>query len=145
MSSPGVPSDGVQGGLLQDGLAIVGMVLAFIILLLVLRYGCNIAIDLCILCDPNEARRTSIEFRDRYCPCLKRRQVGPDLEEGTSPSETTNSSAAEAAALALRRGDGTSNRRQPTQEVDALLMTLSSQERDNVLNVLLKAKKVRQP
>lgn len=131
----------MEGGLLQNGLAIVGIVLAFIILLLVLRYGCNIAIDLCILCDPNEARRTSIEFRDRYFPCLKRRQVVPDIDEGTSPSDTTNDSSAEVAASALRRGDDTRNRRQRTQGVDALLMTLSGQERDDVLNVLLKGKK----
>jgi hypothetical protein len=144
MSSPGVSSGSMEGGLLQNGLAIVGVVLAFIILLLVLRYGCNIAIDLCILCDPNEARRTSIEFRDRYFPCLKRRQVRPDIDDGTSPSDTANDSSAELAASALRRGDDTRNRRQRTQGVDALLMTLSGQERDDVLNVLLKGKKVRE-
>ena len=139
MSSAGVsPGSMDGGGLLQNGLAIVGIILAFFILLLVLRYGCNIAIDLCILCDPNEARRTSIEFWDRYFPCFKRRQVVPDVEE-TSPS--TNTSSTEAAASALRGGHGAT--RQSMLEVDALLMTLSDQERHDVLNVLLKGKKVR--
>jgi hypothetical protein len=141
MSSAGVAPGSMEGGLLQNALAIVGIILAFFILLLVLRYGCNIAIDLCILCDPNEARRTSIEFRDRYFPCLKRRQVVPDVEE-TSPSANTSSAEA-ALASALRGGDGASRRQPVTLEVDALLKTLSGQERQDVLNVLLKGKKVR--
>jgi hypothetical protein len=104
----------------EFALTIVAVVLGFIVVLLFLRFFCNVAIDLCILCDPYEARRTSIEFRDRYFPCFKRRLVVPERRSQTTPQSTRNRTAAHG--------------------VDSLLASLSDNVRQSVLDALLTGK-----
>lgn len=128
-TNSGTGSVGDQGGVVnvQFALTVVAVVLGFIISLLFLRFFCNVAIDLCILCDPYEARRTAIEFRNRYFPCFKRRLVVPERRPQTtsrvgqeSAQSTTNQTA--------------------TYDVDTLLASLPDQLRLRVLDALLTGK-----
>ena len=100
----------------RGALMVIGIVCGFIIVLLILRYCCNIAIDLCIMCDPYEARRTTIEFRDKFFPCFKRRLVVPAVATERESSQTQ------------------------TLDVETLLASLSDQDRQDVLGAVLTGK-----
>jgi hypothetical protein len=63
---------GGQGGGDSDakvGMLIVAIVLLFLFCLVLLRYGCNILIDVCILRDGESLMRTVSELRRWFCPC----------------------------------------------------------------------------
>lgn len=128
-TNSGTGSVGDQGGVVnvQFALTVVAVVLGFIISLLFLRFFCNVAIDLCILCDPYEARRTAIEFRNRYFPCFKRRLVVPERRTQTTSrvgQESTQSTRNQTA----------------TYDVDTLLASLPDELRLGVLDALLTGK-----
>ena len=117
--------DGVVN--VQFALTVVAVVLGFLISLLFLRFFCNVAIDLCILCDPYEARRTAIEFRDRYFPCFKRRLVVPARRSQTIPR-------------AVQESTQSTMNRTARYDVDTLLASLPDHLRQRVLDALLTGK-----
>lgn len=61
----------------KEGLIIVAAVACLLIGLVILRFGCNIAIDVCILRDLAAARRT---IRD-FFPCWRMREHQDDEEQ----------------------------------------------------------------
>ena len=66
-----------EGMGVEEALIVIALVCAFIIVLVILRFWCNLFIDIFILCDPYEARLTLSEWRDWICPCFKGRLVTP--------------------------------------------------------------------
>lgn len=76
-SNTGADDDGLG---FKKALVVVGAVLGFIVFLLFLRFGCNVAIDVCILCDLREARRTLADLRDSIF--FWRRRVAPEHASG---------------------------------------------------------------
>jgi hypothetical protein len=94
MSSPPGPAAGI-GNQTGAALGIVGSILGILLLFLVglflLRYVVNIFIDLCILCDPQEARRTTIDFSDKVCSiCLRCRRISPESNSSSSGVDPDN-------------------------------------------------------
>jgi hypothetical protein len=53
---------------IQKGFTIVGIVMLFLIVLVILRYGCNIFIDVVILRDSVSLMRTLSEIRRKFVP-----------------------------------------------------------------------------
>lgn len=61
--------DGRQGDDAKVGMIIVGIVLLFLFCMVVLRYGCNLLIDIFVLRDGDSLVRTISELRRLLCPC----------------------------------------------------------------------------
>lgn len=110
----------------KTALVVVGAVLGFIVFLLVLRFGCNVAIDLCILCDLREARRTLSDLRDSFCFWRRRGVVAP---------ETTTSG--ELVLVEQQQQQGGEEQSEQAA-VERLLQGLSDTERSIVISTLLK-------
>jgi hypothetical protein len=72
---------------IKQGMAIVGMVLAFLVFLVILRFGCNICIDLAVLRDSDSLLRTLSEIRRCLFPWWHPRTQPQDL---SSLSPTRN-------------------------------------------------------
>mmetsp|Transcript_21025 Transcript_21025/g.34771 ORF Transcript_21025/g.34771 Transcript_21025/m.34771 type:complete len:324 (+) Transcript_21025:3-974(+) len=124
--------DGTFG--FEEALVIVAIILGFLVLLLCMRYGCNITIDLCILCDPYEARRTTRDFRDRLFPCFKRRLVNPEGQ-----IRMTEQGGREVQMMSSRNVDQQEN----VTTIEGLLRRLSSQERQHVIETVFQGKPVK--
>jgi len=101
---------------------VLGLILALAVFLFVLRLCCNLSIDVCLMRDMDAARRTLIEFRDRYFPFFKRRLVLPHHQDSDVEAQEDQSSASEISTL------------------DALLTGLTLQERRQVLDAVLPRK-----
>ena len=71
----------------REGLIIVAAVSALLIGLVILRFGCNVAIDVCILRDLDAAQRTLRDFWNCLCPFC-RIQVIEENEEEEQQGET---------------------------------------------------------
>jgi hypothetical protein len=70
----------------KKGMGIIGMVLAFLIFLVILRFGCNIFIDVAVLRDSDSLGRTVSEIRRCLFPWWHPRTQPQDL---SSLSPTT--------------------------------------------------------
>jgi hypothetical protein len=115
----------------EEALKIVGMVMVLVILLLCLRFGCNIAIDLCVLCNPYEARRTVIDLRDRLFPFFKRRLVNPGDDVEQAEGGDRQQEQQESARTPSRPEEPT---------VESLLRGLSAEERQQVIDTVFQGK-----
>jgi len=100
----------------REALMVIGVVGGFVALLLILRYGCNITIDLCFICDSYEVQRMTMVFRSTFCPCFERRPVVPHVATEREASQTQN------------------------LDAKSLLASLSDKDRRDVLGVVLTGK-----
>lgn len=98
----------------REALIVVTAVCSLLIFFVFLRLICNISLDICILCDVEEARRSVSAWKDFYCPCFRRRLVNPQREEGQVQVEAV-----------------------PTLNLNSLLSGLSQEERCQILGSLL--------
>jgi hypothetical protein len=85
MSSSGESGSGAsapdKGELaVQEALIIGAGIIGLLMFLVILRFGCNIAIDLCILGNPGRAKRSIAELWRQICPCWHRRTQPEDSE-----------------------------------------------------------------
>jgi len=65
----------------REGLIIVAAVSALLIGLLILRFGCNVVIDVCILRDLAAAKRTLRDFWNCMCPFCRMRDTEEEGDE----------------------------------------------------------------
>jgi hypothetical protein len=147
MTSPSDPATGISsttGAALAIMGSILGILLLFLIGLFLLRYLVNICIDLCILCDPQQARQTTMEFRDNMLSiCLRwRRKVSENTTTittttttGDDGNHTTTTTTTDRGNVANRNNDHDENT--PPHPLDARLAELSIVERKVVLKHLI--------
>ena len=64
----------------REAMMIVGTICGFLIVCVILRLCCNIAIDVCVMCDIGAARLTLSSWKDYFVPCFRRRLVNPQIE-----------------------------------------------------------------
>mmetsp|Transcript_23580 Transcript_23580/g.65850 ORF Transcript_23580/g.65850 Transcript_23580/m.65850 type:complete len:268 (-) Transcript_23580:168-971(-) len=66
------PSDGLQSNEydmdIENGFRVVGIVFAFLVVMVLLRFGVNMCIDAAVLRDQDSLMRTIGEFRRKICP-----------------------------------------------------------------------------
>ena len=83
MASNGTPTFPDPNELtVREALVIVGAVVALMVVLVILRFSCNIWIDLCILEDYASARRQVRNCWNRFCLCCPIRERPPDDNNG---------------------------------------------------------------
>lgn len=81
----------------REGLIIVAAISLLLIGLVILRFGCNICIDVCVLRDLVAARNTMRDFWNCLFPCCRIRAVIEEEEE-----QVQNDSAVDVNSLLLR-------------------------------------------
>lgn len=64
----------------REALIIVAAVAMLLIFLVILRFGCNMCIDVCVLRDVAEARSTARDFWNYLCPFCRIREIDQDEE-----------------------------------------------------------------
>mmetsp|Transcript_2743 Transcript_2743/g.3914 ORF Transcript_2743/g.3914 Transcript_2743/m.3914 type:complete len:163 (+) Transcript_2743:97-585(+) len=139
MSNIALPQ--VDGFTFREAFIIIGIVMALIISLLILRFGCNvIVVDLCIMCDLQEAKRECIKFRDHYLPYFT-------TTAAAAAATTTTNTATRPSGRGRRSEQLQEVQRIPNQETEIELMNLDSlmsglllQERWQVMQMLLPEK-----
>lgn len=112
--TPGIPN--LKEMSHREALIIVAAVALLLIFLVILRFGCNICIDVCVLRDLTEARRTATDFWNCLCPFCRIREIEQDEEQMQDASEI---------ALA---------------DVNSLLLRLTSQEKSLLIGSILTSK-----
>lgn len=77
---------------IREAFMIVGIICGFMIVCVFLRLFCNIAIDMCVMCNMEAARLTLSSWKDHFFPCFRRRLVNPhvELSEQRQESATRN-------------------------------------------------------
>lgn len=80
MANPPVQTPDPNQLSFREALLIVLSICALLIIFVFLRFACNIAIDLFILCNLDSVRVTMSQWKDFFCPCFKRRMVNPLFE-----------------------------------------------------------------
>ena len=61
--------DGRDDSDVKKGMILVAIVILFLFCMILLRFGCNLLIDVCILRDGESFMRTVSEVRRWFCPC----------------------------------------------------------------------------
>lgn len=93
MASPnppsGLPFGGSDGDEVKTALIIAALVIGFLIALVVVRFGCDIFIDVCILNEPGRARRSIAELWRKIFPCWHRRTV-PEVDRPSQDQELSS-------------------------------------------------------
>mmetsp|Transcript_3066 Transcript_3066/g.6931 ORF Transcript_3066/g.6931 Transcript_3066/m.6931 type:complete len:364 (-) Transcript_3066:3992-5083(-) len=76
----------------KRGMIIVSIVLLFLFCMIVLRFGLNLLIDLCILRDGESLVRTASEIRRFFCPCWHPRTTSAtgNIEATTTTRSSSN-------------------------------------------------------
>ena len=100
----------------REGLIIVAAVSGVMIGLVILRYLCNIAIDVCILRDMAAARRTIRSCWNCICPCWQLRESDEEGQVNVQANEISN--------------------------VNSLLLRLTTQEKSLLIGSILTSKVV---
>eukprot|EP00544_Gedaniella_sp_CCMP2646_P004939 CAMPEP_0202487020 /NCGR_PEP_ID=MMETSP1361-20130828/5458_1 /ASSEMBLY_ACC=CAM_ASM_000849 /TAXON_ID=210615 /ORGANISM="Staurosira complex sp., Strain CCMP2646" /LENGTH=226 /DNA_ID=CAMNT_0049116317 /DNA_START=116 /DNA_END=796 /DNA_ORIENTATION=- len=103
----------------REGLMIVAAVSLLMIVLVILRFGCNVCIDVCVLRDLTAARNTMRDFWNFVCPCCRLQLQEQDEEEqmrGESEIELS--------------------------DVNSLLLRLTTQEKSLLISSILTSKVV---
>ena len=105
----------------REGLIVVVSVCGLLSLFVFLRLICNVSLDICILCDVEQARRSFSAWNDFWCPCFRRqRMVNPQPEEGQVQQQAQS----QVGAI-------------PPPDLNSLLSGLSKEERVQILGSLL--------
>ena len=65
----------------REGLIIVAAITLLMIGLVILRFGCNVCIDVCVLRDLTAARNTVRDFWNFLCPCCRLQLQEQDEQE----------------------------------------------------------------
>jgi hypothetical protein len=113
---------------IQKVFMVVGFVMLFFIFLLILRYGCNMFIDVVIMRDSASFMRTLSEIRRRFVPWYHpRTQPQQEQEQQATTIQQTSSSA-----------DGESG--QELINMDRILSGLTPQQKKDLLASILTTK-----
>jgi hypothetical protein len=103
----------------REGLMIVAAVSLLMIVLVILRFGCNVCIDVCVLRDLTAGRNTMRDFWNFVCPCCRLQRQEQDEEE-------------------QMRGESEID----LSDVNSLLLRLTTQEKSLLISSILTSKVV---
>jgi Na+-transporting methylmalonyl-CoA/oxaloacetate decarboxylase gamma subunit len=106
---------------IEKGFMVVGIVILFLIFLVILRYGCNICIDIVILQDSASFMRTVSDIRRRFVPWYHPR---------TQPQQAMPTSADVESGQELINMDRILTGLTPQQKKDLLASILTTKVRD---------------
>lgn len=101
----------------REGLMIVAAVSLLMIVLVILRFGCNVCIDVCVLRDLTAGRNTMRDFWNFVCPCCRLQRQEHDEEE-------------------QMRGESEID----LSDVNSLLLRLTTQEKSLLISSILTSK-----
>jgi hypothetical protein len=101
----------------REGLMIVAAVSLLMIVLVILRFGCNVCIDVCVLRDLTAARNTMRDVWNFVCPCCRLQRQEHDEEE-------------------QMRGESEID----LSDVNSLLLRLTTQEKSLLISSILTSK-----
>jgi uncharacterized protein YjiS (DUF1127 family) len=79
-STGGISAPDQQELGIQEALIIGAGIIGLLIFLVIIRFGCNIALDVCILGEPGRAKRSIAELWRKICPWWRRRTQPEILE-----------------------------------------------------------------